>query len=266
MADKLGHILAIVEGEDREYDVIDNIRNTFFSGKKPVFILTLSAKQNVYMLWNKLKNDDFETDLVEILKETDSDANRILSAYSRDDFDEIYLFFDFDGHHDNLKIEDRDKDVLSEMLQTFDNETELGKLYISYPMIEALRDYKSGTCNIVTECTLDFEQLTSYKHRSGTNNANTKISNYSIVEWKDILSSFSQRLSCLFKLDEVISYRNYKDSVTPYNIYLQECHYTEQNKIFVLSGIPEFLLDYYSEKFWINHIKNKKMHPLKCSK
>jgi hypothetical protein len=32
-------------------------------------IITLPAGQNIYMLWKKLKEDDFETDLIEVLRE-----------------------------------------------------------------------------------------------------------------------------------------------------------------------------------------------------
>ena len=48
-------------------------------------------------------------------------------------------------HQTNLGKED-DADAVDQMLESFDNETENGKLYISYPMVEALRDYKPGLC------------------------------------------------------------------------------------------------------------------------
>ena len=35
-----------------------------------------------------------------------------------------------------------DDSKIKEMLQFFDNETENGMLYISYPMVEAIRHYK----------------------------------------------------------------------------------------------------------------------------
>lgn len=62
---------------------------------------------------------------------------------SREDFSEVYLFFDYDAHQTNLG-KAVNEDVIRQMLESFDNETENGKLYISYPMVEALRDYQSG--------------------------------------------------------------------------------------------------------------------------
>ena len=64
---------------------------------------------------------------------------------TRDDFSEVYLLFDYDTHQTNLGRKD-DVDAVAQMLESFDNETENGKLYISYPMVEALRDYKPGIC------------------------------------------------------------------------------------------------------------------------
>ena len=51
------------------------------------------------------------------------------------------------------------------MLQSFDNETENGKLYISYPMVEALRDYKPGICGDRTDCFVATTDMKEYKNK-----------------------------------------------------------------------------------------------------
>lgn len=134
----------IVEGEAREPLIIDNISKVFFAHGN-FKIITLPAGQNIYMLWKKLKEDDFDTDIIEVLREEHEELEEQLAGLSRDDFSEVYLFFDYDGHQNNL-AEDDDENVLDQMLISFDNETENGKLYISYPMVEALRDFESGVC------------------------------------------------------------------------------------------------------------------------
>ena len=58
----------IVEGEVREPQIIDNISKVFFSHGN-VKIITLPAGENIYMLWKKLKEDDFNTDIIEVLRE-----------------------------------------------------------------------------------------------------------------------------------------------------------------------------------------------------
>lgn len=52
------------------------------------------------------------------------------------------------------------------MLESFNNETENGKLYISYPMVEALRDFEAGVCGKGQECYVPIEKLSDYKHIS----------------------------------------------------------------------------------------------------
>ena len=136
----------IVEGKAREPLIIDNILKVFFKQVK-FKIITLPAGQNIYMLWKKLKEDDFDTDIIEVLREENEELKEQLAGLQRDDFSEIYLFFDYDGHQKNLGEFDS-KDAIEQMLISFDNETENGKLYISYPMVEALRDFEEGQCEI----------------------------------------------------------------------------------------------------------------------
>lgn len=65
MADK-DYKAFIVEEEAREPLIIDNISKVFFAHSN-FKIITLPAGQNIYMLWKKLKMDDFETDIIEVL-------------------------------------------------------------------------------------------------------------------------------------------------------------------------------------------------------
>lgn len=106
------------------------------------------------MLWKQLQQDAFQTDIIEIVREYDPLARKLLRNYSRDDFSEVYLFFDYDGHQGNLGQAEgvSGDEVLKAMLQAFDNETDQGKLYVSYPMAEALRDYIPGRCANLTGC------------------------------------------------------------------------------------------------------------------
>ena len=134
----------IVEGAAREPQIIDNISKVFFSHGN-FKIITLPAGENIYMLWKQLKADDFDTDIIEVLRENSDDISKQLDGLTRDDFSEVYLLFDYDTHQTNLGRKD-DVDAVAQMLESFDNETENGKLYISYPMVEALRDYKPGIC------------------------------------------------------------------------------------------------------------------------
>lgn len=91
----------------------------------------------IYQLYRQMKDDDFAVDIVSILKERSPKNAEILKGCNRDSFAYIYLFFDYDGHSTMA-----DDEKIAEMLRFFDNETENGMLYISYPMVEAIRHYK----------------------------------------------------------------------------------------------------------------------------
>ena len=64
MADR-DYKVFIVEGEARKPLIIDNISKVFFSHGN-IKIITLPAGENIYMLWKKLKADDFDTDIIDV--------------------------------------------------------------------------------------------------------------------------------------------------------------------------------------------------------
>ena len=244
----------IVEGEFREPQVIDNISKQFFHHGN-CKLITLPAGENIYMLWKKLKDDEFETDIIEILRESNEEIKKQLMGLSRDDFSEVFLFFDYDVHQTNLG-RTNDKDVMIQMLESFDNETENGKLYISYPMVEALRDYMPGTCRIEESCYVCIEDLNHYKNTSALRSHHPHFKEYHIDTWKTIIDVFAMRVSCLFGLLNTMEYEQYSDKVTPYEIYALAEREAEKHQVFILSAFPEFLVDYFGIKFWKTSVKH----------
>ena len=257
MADK-DYKAFIVEGEAREPQVIDNISKVFFKHGN-LKIITLPAGENIYMLWKKLKADDFDTDIIEVLRESNKKIREQLEGLSRDDFSEVFLFFDYDAHQTNLGKTD-DEDVINQMLKSFDNETENGKLYISYPMVEALRDFEAGKCGKGDNCFIDIKNLVEYKNVSSANSQNPHFRDYDIDVWKEIIDVFSMRVSCLLGNVKVMSYEQYIDTAQPYDIFMCEQVLADDNKVFIISAFPEFLVDYFGMKLWrtcVKHTKNQ---------
>ena len=261
-----GYKVFVVEGKERETKLFDKIEKFFFSKKKVKFI-TLPAEQNIYMLWKRLRDDDYQTDIIEILREKIESVESLLAGIKRNQIDEVFLFFDYDGHQDNLPRDCSSEEVLEEMLKTFCDETDQGKLYISYPMIEAIRDWSWDKCNAFFKCILTFGEFIEYKKNSAENNPNTNIDHYTLEAWKNIFNVFVMRITCLFDQDQIPNRDFYIENVTPYNIYLkQKSKYIKNNRVFVLSVIPEFLLDYFPDNFWKSWIKSKKLHHSICKK
>ena len=246
----------IVEGEVREPLIIDNILKVFFSHGN-FKILTLPAGENIYMLWKKMKADDFDTDIIEVLRESNDDICKQLVGLSRDDFSEVYLFFDYDMHQTNLGREE-DADAVKQMLESFDNETENGKLYISYPMVEALRDYKPSVCGDRTSCFVEIDSVKEYKNVSAVRAVNPQFKEYDYEIWRDIIDVFAMRVSCLFETADTLEYVNYSGKISPYEVYVREENVTQVKGVFVLSAFPEFLVDYFGQKLWKNCVRHKK--------
>lgn len=196
----------IVEGEAREPQIIDNISKVFFSHGN-FKIITLPAGENIYMLWKKLKSDDFDTDIIEVLRESSDDIKEQLTGLSRDDFSEVYLFFDYDAHQTNLSKKD-DADAVAQMLDSFDNETENGKLYISYPMVEALRDYYPDVCGDRKACFVAAHDMKEFKNASAARAINLQFKGYDYEIWKDIIDVFAMRVSCLFDSSDTLEYES----------------------------------------------------------
>lgn len=82
----------IVEGEMREPQIINNIFKVHFRNSN-FKLITLPAGENIYMLWKRMKEDDFETDIIEVLRESSDEIKEILAGLERDDFSEVFLFF-----------------------------------------------------------------------------------------------------------------------------------------------------------------------------
>jgi hypothetical protein len=244
----------IVEGEAREPLIIDNIFKVFFAHGN-FKIITLPAGQNIYMLWKKLKEDDFDTDIIEVLREEHKELEAQLAGLSRDDFSEVYLFFDYDGHQNNLG-EDDDSDVINQMLISFDNETENGKLYISYPMVEALRDFVTGVCGDKDNCIVHVPELGNYKMLSAARAVYPQFKAYDFKIWEEVADVFAMRLSCLMNQANTVTYEQYRETISPYEILKLEEQEIKKNRVFILSAFPEFLLDYFGAKLWRRCVKH----------
>lgn len=136
-------ILFVFEGKEREPLLFKTIQQLFFSKETEAFVCTYNS--NIYSLYSKLKNYDI-FDGVVASGDTVSILNEILE--SRDDYtlsdivvsevSQIYLFFDYDFHDNRLTLDENNRHI-KEMLSYFSDETENGKLYINYPMVDSIR-------------------------------------------------------------------------------------------------------------------------------
>lgn len=129
-------VLVILEGEQPEGNTLARLQRAFPEELADISedLVRVVYMSNVYALYAILKENDGFLDITEVLKERFSD-NAVLQDLKREDVAQIFLFFDLDIHG---KFLDEACSHLSELVDFFDNETENGKLFLSYPMVEAV--------------------------------------------------------------------------------------------------------------------------------
>ena len=107
---------------------------------------------------------------------------------------------------------------------------------------------------------IDIKNLVEYKNVSSANSQNPHFRHYDIDVWKEIIDVFSMRVSCLLGNVKVMSYEQYIDTAQPYDIFMCEQVLADDNKVFIISAFPEFLVDYFGMKLWrtcVKHTKNQ---------
>ena len=139
-------ILFVFEGANREPDIFDSIEATYFSTPRNGNRVVFTYNTNIYSLYSHMNRLGPGADIVDCIKSRAADPNAEIMKYRSEDFAEIYLFFDYDFHHHSpqhpLNIDDNINKVLL-MAKYFNDETDSGKLYVNYPMIESLNYTKT---------------------------------------------------------------------------------------------------------------------------
>lgn len=227
-------ILCVFEGEKREPNYFGSLEKYFFGQEA---LVKCSYGNDLYHLLEKLEKDD-DLDIVELIRESkDVPSNQgLLQNLDRDDVAQVFLFFDMEIQDDNFSFEN-----LRKMISLFKEETGHGKLYISYPMVEALRDIPSYD---------DFHQLKvhrseikGYKKLSAERGKEIPSDHRKITKqnWLDLIRCSVDKAK--YMID---------DSRCLYPEQLPICGaqsqaYEKDRHIYVLSAFPFFLREYFGE-------------------
>lgn len=135
------NILFIFEGTRDEPKVFDALAD-FCSEDKFKSAIKVTFCAEIYQLYRIITDPENEDcDVIELLKERD--GCKLLADLDRESISEIYLFFDYDGHAQKGKDLDHQ---IKELIEFFDDETENGKLFVSYPMVESIKHLEDGRC------------------------------------------------------------------------------------------------------------------------
>lgn len=227
-------ILLIVEGEKIELNILGDASYGLLSLIDSNYKIVPFAS-SIYELYDDYKQGKYD-DLVSYLryeKGLKIDDN----VLSKNAFAAIYLIFDFEPQYQKYSDE-----KIKDLLNTFNNETELGKLYINYPMVEAYYHLLSLPDSGFNTRKISLESLNgkSYKKLVNTttclkkNNISQKDLCYIILhnfeKSKFIIGDNNKEINHMRILEEQIKLKN-------------SC-----NELYVLSTFPLFVIDYNFDK------------------
>lgn len=256
----MSKIAFIVEGDKTEKTIIKNLLDNYMNSNNfeefDIEEIILPVGTNIYTLYKKMKEYDFfeDVDIINIVQDIfknrnsnkNDDYNKV-KEYKKDTFGEIYLFFDYDRHANDVENHD---EIINDMLNIFDNETENGKLFISYPMIEAIKDISNEICDDLNKCTVKIEEFSKYKKIVSDRSRKTDFRKYDENTWKFIIQNFIFKSNCLFDNYDNINYNFYLNNINPKNIFEKQYikFVISKKSVMILSAIPEFIIDYLGEK------------------
>lgn len=266
------HIAFIYEGVSTEDKLLANMQEVWLSEFSEVDIFRLPAEGNIYMLWKKLVEDEFETNVIDLLKEMSVEAKARIEekGLETSQFSEVYLFFDYDGHAAKFSDEtieqanklckslgmkeiENKRDLLERMLVVFDNETEQGKLYISYPMVESIKEIDMEQMEYKRLYVL-FDDSPKYKHSFGTKTDYGSYSRITKYMWEIACAASVKQASLIVRDSEKCTYEQFINEVSQIDIYhAQKAKYINNSNgafVAVLNSIPLFLVEYFDDRFW----------------
>ncbi len=255
-------ILFVFEGENREPELFATIQKMFFP--KDNERITYSFGNNIYELYNELSKLDDAGDLVSLLQERCSgQADNPFEGLNSSDFSEIYLFFDYDFQNKNLELAEINRQ-LKEMLSKFNDETEYGKLYINYPMIESIRYTKELPDANYYEYVISRTDCSSFKKLAADFSAYSSLDFILIDSRKDVSELSEKKLKSLRDNWEHLKKQNVnkanyichgkneapnkKEEVSQEQIFesqLQKHVNKEQSEVAILNAFPMFLYEYF---------------------
>lgn len=237
-------ILFVFEGAKTERTIFNCLWMNFFAGTKRAVFAAYGTV--IYDLWRKLKNTDADEQLdsFQIIREkvqsNPSTFNPELEGLDVDNISEIYLFFDYDGHTALSNNED-----LKDIISFFDDEHDQGKVYISYPMVEAIRHVVSRD----SFKTLKAVSSPAYKRESLQGGCLDNFGQYKAAHWDCIISH--NYLKAAFLIDGKDAYPVYSEAITYsqnriFDHQVDSC--SEGCDVYVYSAWPFFIVEFFGEK------------------
>lgn len=247
-------ILLVFEGKKREPELFTAIEQLGLFKPGSIICSFCSDIQSLYKRVKEIENGAEGTaDMVQLLQRArKDDYDDLIHSVTSDDISEIYLFFDSDLHNIRYPL-DKQRERLEGLLSLLGDELEYGKLYISYPMIEAVRYTRELPDTEFGDYCVSISDCKSFKDRAD------KFSAYPSLDFlipqdegkkEDVRSNWShlvrQHRAKAQRLCEVSA----KEHLTQKKLFeaQRDKHITPSGEVAILASMPLFLYDYFNEE------------------
>jgi hypothetical protein len=237
-------ILLVFEGARTEPKILDSFRQHYLKQtNSTVFHICYEAE--VYQLWKSI-NDDPDLSLIRELQAREKKLGKP-SGIPYEQVNDIFLFFDYDGQASTASDTEMEK-----MLGYFNDSNSFsgqGLLYISYPMVEAIRHLEKG---------VDFKDVVvSAKIKGAEYKQQSACSNYQHLnklqksDWHYINSEHYKKANFIVRgqwifpanKNDLVQLNQARIFDSQLKKYIQP-----RQEIAVLSAFPFFIIEYFGEK------------------
>lgn len=240
-------ILFVFEGSKTEPQIFENLKRCFFNSN-PNTVLFATYNTSIYTLYENIKDDEY-LDTFYFIKNANAENKNRLNNFTSKQISQIFLFFDYDGHCSNA-----DDKKIKFMLEKFDNETEHGKLFINYPMVESLRDLAVWDINRDLEkCSIKFDEFINYKNiiHLQPNSVNRQITTMLESDWHNVTNVSLQKANWIVNNVNEKPDKQDANNLNQINIFTEQKSKFIANKLVaILNAFPMFLFEYYGYKYF----------------
>lgn len=232
-------ILILVEGARTDVRLMEHLLQMYEIDIKYEII---SYDTNIYVLYNSMfaEGDPGAMDLLQILKERE--PNQLKKKMFDERYSDILLIFDLDPQDPQFA-----EDKINEMMEYFVESSDVGKLYLNYPMVEAFYHMKSIPDEEYYSRSAMLSELQNhtYKKRVNHENRNHDYSKYAITRTECSIVIIQN----IKKAWHILGNPDYTEDVIPDSIEIltrQLDKLSKDYEVYVLCTCVFFIVDYNS--------------------
>lgn len=242
----MANILFIFEGEVTEVNYYKIIEKCFKEKIKSK-VNFYCYKTNIHVLYDEIKEDK-SLDIIEIIKNKAKKANddKNYKMLNENKFGEVYLIFDLEPHDSRFNVK-----KIQEMLELFNNETEHGKLYINYPMIESFKHFRSIPDPNFNKYKIKIQDCLTYKNDVAKISCINDYRKIGKDKYFSIVKQNLNKINLLVNNLEKCDYSIYSNSLNQEKIFkVQQEELRKNEQIYIINSLSLWPLDYFNKEFF----------------